>query len=405
MGLKKIKSIFVFFTVFCVVAAFFSLLTAVSPDTLNAKSVRTDKKDNIYNNSTSSYRLINDNFYFNECQPLALKKQKILPGTQKGFYMTGYSMGMDSKRQQIYDIIEKTELNSVVFNVKDDEGYINYDTENKFAIDCGAKKANYDIKKIIKEMNSKNIYSIARIVVFKDPVIAKKCPEMAIKDIRNQNPLYSEGSYWPDIYCEDYWNYIADIALEVALMGVDEIQLDYIRGPARGNIKYAKYSYNTQGLTKSEAICNFLKKIKSSLEPIDVKISGDVFGFALIENNDQGIGQTIMDIADYVDYLCPMVYPSHYSPGFLGFNSPESHPYEVVEYSLKKGSLKIKNSDCLIIPWLQAFGMSQKYSKKEILAQISASEKIGMRGFLFWNASNNYKIVEEALVERTSLSK
>ncbi len=397
----KIKNVFVFSIIFCIITIIFSLLPAFIPAALNAKSFQPDKRDIFKTSNVDALRLINDSFYFNESRPLVLKKQKILPGTQKGFYMTGYSMGVDKKRQLLYDIIEKTELNSCVFNAKDDEGYINYDTENKFAIDYGAKNVRYDLKKIVKEMNLRNIYSIARIVVFKDPVIARKYPQIAIKDSRNQNPLYSEGSYWPDIYCEDYWDYIADIALEVAEAGVDEIQFDYIRAPARGNIKYAEYSYNKQSLSKSEAICGFLKKLKNRLEPTGVKISADVFGFALIENNDQGIGQVVENIADYVDYLCPMVYPSHYSAGFLGFENPERYPYEVVRYSLEKGSLRIKNKDCIIVPWLQGFGLSQKYSQKEILAQITASEKIGMQGFLFWNASNNYKIVEDALESRT----
>ncbi|MDD3520790.1 MAG: putative glycoside hydrolase [Actinomycetota bacterium] len=360
-------------------------------------------KNNNSNNDKRVSRLISDIFFYNECEPSEFKKPKILPGSQKGLYLTGYSMGIESRRSNIYDIIEKTELNTIVFNVKDDSGYINYDTNNDFAISSNAKIVTYDIKKIISEMDEKGIYSIARIVVFKDPVIAKKHPEMAIKDSRDGSPLYSEGSYWPDIYCEDYWNYIIDIALEISQMGVNEIQFDYIRGPARGNVKFADYTFNKNNITKSEAICNFLKKAKEVLKHTNVKISADIFGFVLIENNDQGIGQMVEEIAPYLDYLYPMLYPSHYSKGFMGFYNPEEHPFEVVKYSLEKGFPKIEGSKCIMIPWLQAFGLKVKYTKDDILSQISASEQLGINGFLFWNASNDYTIVEDALIERYKL--
>ena len=398
----RLKKILVFSSIFFNIFIIISLFYTVTPDFLNAKSTVPQEKNINDNSKKFPSRLINDSFYFNEANPSKIKKTKILSGSQKGIYMTGYSMGNKNIRNQIYDIIEKTELNTIVFNAKDDDGYIDYDTDNNFAVNNNAVIVNYDIAEIISEMNAKGIYSIARIVVFKDPVTAEKHPEMTIRDSRSGNPLYAEGSYWPDIYCEDYWNHIIEIALEVAGMGVDEIQFDYIRGPARGNIKYADYTYNKSGLTKSEAISNFLKKANQLLKKTGVRMSADIFGFVLIENNDQGIGQMVQEITPYLDYLYPMVYPSHYSRGFMGFDIPENHPYEVVKYTLQKGFPKLKGSNCIMIPWLQAFGLDMKYSKKDIISQISATEEMGINGFLFWNASNNYSIVEEALLERSS---
>ncbi len=398
----KVKKILLFFTAFFNVFIIVFLISAITPGILNASFFLNGGK-NISRSNHQYSRLINDAYYFNETSPLKIKKTKIVPGCQKGLYMTGYSMGNENIRNRIYEIIEKTELNSIVFNVKDDDGYINYDTDNSFAIENNARNAIYDIKKIISEMDSKGIYSIARIVVFKDPLIAEKHPEMAVRDSRNGNPLYSEGSLWPDIYCQDYWDYIIEIALEVSRMGIDEIQFDYIRGPARGNIKYADYTFNKSGLTKSKAICSFLSKAKEKLRETNVKISADIFGFVLIEDNDQGIGQMVKEIAPYLDYLYPMVYPSHYSKGFMGFANPEAHPFEVVKYTLEKGFSKTNGSGCTMIPWLQAFGLNMKYTRDDILAQISASEQLGINGYLFWNASNSYKIVEEALIEKYKL--
>lgn len=331
-------------------------------------------------------------------------EEKIVPGTQKGVYLTGYSMGTAKKREEIYKLIDETELNCIVFNAKDDSGYIDYDTNIKLAIESKAKNVLYDIDEILKEMNERNIYSIARVVVFKDSVVPKAHPELAIKDSRNGKPLNSEGSNWPDIYCETYWDYIIEIVKELAQKGVDEVQFDYIRGPAKGNITFAQYSYNTDNNSKSWALQNFLKKVTDAVKEYNIKISADVFGFVLIENNDQGIGQLIEDIEPYVDYLYPMPYPSHYSKGFLGYSLPEEHPYEVVKYTLEKGLARIDQTNCIMMPWIQAFGLKMSYTKDDILAQIKAAEDLGINGFLFWNAANKYGVVREALVERYKLS-
>jgi len=385
---------------YLIVPIFFLGFSISAPRVLNGQPIYIYDSDHCYYQQNDITRLITDTYYFGEYDPKKYKKPRITAGNQKGVYMTGYSIGVKSKREQIYDLIENTELNSIVFNVKDDGGYINYDTDIDFAIKNKTKNVLYDINQVISEMHARNIYAIARIVVFKDPVIANARPEMAIKDSRDGSPLYSEGSYWPDMYCEEYWDYIIEIVKEVSKLGIDEIQFDYIRGPAKGNIKYADYTYNTDGSSKSEAICKFLEKARKSLEGTGIKMSADIFGFVLIENNDQGIGQMVQEIAPYLDYIYPMVYPSHYSNGFMGFDMPENHPYEVVKYSLEKGIPKIKDSGCMIIPWLQAFGLKMSYTKNHILEEISASEELGIKGFLFWNASNNYDIVEEALKNR-----
>ena len=329
-----------------------------------------------------------------------LKVDKIIPGTQKGLYMTGYSIGKWEKRKEIYKLIQDSELNCIVFNAKDDSGYVDYNTDVKFAKEIGSEKKFYDLDEILDEMNSRNIYSIARVVVFKDSILPKAKPELAIKDSRTGKPLYSEGSYWPDIYCEQVWDYNIEIVKELAKKGVDEIQFDYIRAPARGNIAYAEYSYNTNNNTKSWAITCFLKKVREETKQYDVKISADVFGWILIANNDQGIGQLLEEIVPYLDYIYPMSYPSHYSSYFLGYQFPEAHPYEVVKYTLGKGLPRIKDEECIIIPWIQSFGLNMRYTKKEILSQIKAAEELEIKGFLCWNAANNYSIVKEALEER-----
>jgi len=378
-------------TVTKLLLVFIILIFIIYPvDKLNAQEI-TYQKVNFYDGFTGLYPIYPEE---------KVKVDKIIPGTQKGLYVTGCNMGKLKKRKEIYKLIQDSELNCIVFNAKDDAGYIDYDSNVKFAEEIGAEKKFYDIDEILDEMNSRNIYSIARVVVFKDSILPKAKPELAIKDSRTEKPLYSEGSYWPDIYCEQVWDYNIEIVKELVEKGVDEIQFDYIRAPASGNIYYAEYSYNTNNSTKSWAITSFLKKVREETKQYDVKISADVFGWVLIANNDQGIGQPLEEIIPYLDYIYPMPYPSHYSSYFLGYQFPEQHPYEVVKYTLEKGLPRIKDTKCIIIPWIQSFGLNMRYTKREILSQIKAAEELEIKGFLCWNAANKYKIVKEALEER-----
>ncbi|MDD5621735.1 MAG: putative glycoside hydrolase [Actinomycetota bacterium] len=322
------------------------------------------------------------------------------PGTQKAVYLTEYSIADIKKRKEIYELVSNTELNSIVFDVKDDSGSIGYDSSIELAGESGAEKKYYNIDAVLREMKSKGIYSIARFVVFKDNILSRFRPDVAIKDIRTGNPLYSEGSYWPDIYCEEVWDYYIDIIKELAEKGVNEIQFDYIRAPAKGNIAYADYTYNTAGNDKVWAITNFLKKVKEAIRQYNIKISADVFGWTFIVDNDQGIGQMLEEIAPHLDYIYPMPYPSHYSTNFLGYELPEAHPYEVVSYTLNRGLARIDNTGCIAVPWIQAFSLKVKYTEREIISQIQAAEDLGIEGFLFWNAANKYGTVEKVLNAR-----
>ena len=192
MGMKKVKLLFVFI-------AFISILYPANK--LNAQEIDSP------NGFIGTY-----SFYLKE----KLKAEKIVPGGQKGLYMTGCSMGNPEKRREIYKLIQSSELNCIVFNAKDDSGYVDYNTDVKFAKEIGSEKKFYDLDEILDEMNSRNIYSIARVVVFKDSILPKAKPELAIKDSRTGKPLYSEGSYWPDIYCKQVWDYNIEIVKELA---------------------------------------------------------------------------------------------------------------------------------------------------------------------------------------------
>jgi hypothetical protein len=331
--------------------------------------------------------------------PLKISSQKIVPGTQKAVYLTGYgSMGNKNKRQQIYEMIDKTEINSIVFDIKDDRGYIDYNCTIPEVVNTGAVKNYYDLEEILREFKERNIYSIARFVTFKDNVLPRARNDFAVLNKNTFKPISLEGSTWVDIYCEQAWDYYITIIKDLASRGVDEVQFDYIRAPSRGSIESALYPHNEDDHDKIWAIKNFLAKVQRETEPYNIRISADVFGMVFVTENDQGIGQLIEEMAPQLDYIYPMAYPSHYNTHFMGFADAEAHPYEVVKYTLEKGFERIGDTSCLIIPWIQAFSYDLPYSETEILEQINAAKDLGIKGFLFWNATNKYSIVESALI-------
>ncbi len=326
---------------------------------------------------------------------------EITPGTQKAVYLTGYySIGNKQKREQIYEMIEKTELNAIVFDVKDDLGYIDYNCALPEVVNTGAVKSYYDLDELMGEFDQHGIYSIARFVTFKDNVLPKARNDFAIINKNTGGPITLEGSTWVDIYNEQAWDYYIEIIKDLAAKGVDEVQFDYIRAPSRGSIQNAVYPANTDDMQKVGAIKSFLAKVQDKTSSYNIKISADVFGWVFITENDQGIGQLIEEMAPQLDYIYPMAYPSHYNVHFLGFDDAEAHPYEVMKYTLEKGFARIGDSGCSIIPWVQAFSYDLKYTEKDILAQVNAAEDLGIKGFLFWNAANKYSTVERALLTR-----
>jgi hypothetical protein len=169
---------------------------------------------------------------------------KIVSGSQKALYLTGYSMASEDKMQDIYRMIEETDLNALVFNVKEDSGEISYDCQVDFFRETGSVRQVYDLDGAIKEMDKRGIYSIARIVLFKDGVITKARPDLAVQNKNTGSRIYLDGGYWLDLYSQEMWGHYVDLVLELAEMGIDEIQFDYIRAPSRGIFSLAKFPAN-----------------------------------------------------------------------------------------------------------------------------------------------------------------
>jgi len=302
--------------------------------------------------------------------------------------------------ERIVGLAVGTEINGVVINVKDDNGFITYNTE----IDI-VKEMNKDtpipindIKNMLKVLKEYDLYTIGRIVTFKDKHLAVAKPEHAIQ-------LKSGGTWldpnsgnipWINPFDKYVWDYNIAIAKEAALLGFDEIQFDYVRFPD-GSKKYNEIAEfpGREGRDKDEAIRDFLKCAKEELKPYNVNIGADVFGLITRTWDDypEDIGQTWILIGEYADVVCPMVYPSHYSTGWYDLTDPNAKPYELVkgamEEALEKNSSLEKPP--IIRSWLQDFNWKGKeYGPKEIRSQIIAAKELGLTEFLIWNPSNVY---------------
>ncbi len=315
------------------------------------------------------------------------------PQVIKGIYLTSWLAGKPNTLNELIEFINKTEINALVVDVKDERGTISFPSKVQLAQKIGSSLKKYNPERVLKSLRQYNIYPIARIVVFKDPFLATHCPELAVGSSEGGLWRDFKGLYWVDPYNKNVWDYNIAIAKEAAAYGFKEIQFDYIRFTSDGLTKNCRYPKNN-GLSKSDVIRDFLKYAYQELKPLGVKVSADVFGLTCSADSDIGIGQVIEKVADGVDIICPMVYPSHYVRGSYKIPDPDAKPYETVYKSLSDAVQKLSKADKKVIirPWLQDFSLKSHYGREQLLAQIKAVESAGLNEWIFWNPANRYDI-------------
>ncbi len=309
----------------------------------------------------------------------------------KGLYLTAYSAGDPKKIDEIIKLVEETELNAVVIDIKDYSGLVLYNSHVGLIKQLGLKDNRLgDARALIKKLHDHNIYVIARQTVFQDPELAEKKPEWAIKDKRGGLWRDHKGLAWVDTANKKIWRYNLNIAKEAIALGFDEINFDYVRFPSDGDMK--NIVLNLNGQKKYEVMRDFFTFLGRHFSKEPVWISLDFFGLTTEANgeDDLTIGQRLVDAVNEVDYICPMMYPSHYFSGHLGFKNPAEHPAEVIENGMKAGLPIFKDTLAKFRPWLQAFDLGAVYDAAKIRAQIDAVEKYADSGWLLWNASNRY---------------
>ena len=372
-------------------------------------------------------------------KPADIENQKPLaepPKIIKAIYLTSWSAGNPAKIKYLIDLTKTTEINAVVIDIKDYSGYVAYDIQAPEVEKYQAKEIRIPrINRLIKQLHDAGIYIIARITIFQDPRLEQARPDLAIKSKKTGSPwLDNKKLSWIDPAAEEAWNYNIAIARETADRGFDELNFDYIRFPSDGDLDDMDFSFwqktpiggelnQANAETKSEVIKNFFKTLRRALAGI--KISADLFGLATINKDDLGIGQVIENAYQYFDYVSPMVYPSHYASGFLGYQNPALYPYEVVKYSLDSAikrlisysqpltatstvssTIKQRAFDypmkSKIRPWLQDFDLGANYDAEMIKKETQAVlDSLGdnFNGWMMWNPSNIYtqKALESAL--------
>jgi len=309
----------------------------------------------------------------------------------KGLYLTAYSAGSSKKMAQIIDLIKRTELNAVVIDIKDYSGLVLYDSQVPLVVDLKNKDNRLgDVKKLIEKLHAEKIYVIARQTVFQDPVLAQKKPQWAIKSKSGGLWHDHKGLSWVDPTKKEVWKYNLDIAKEAIKLGFDEINFDYVRFPSDGNM--SNTLYDDESKKKYEVMGEFFRYLDTHLSHEPVWISLDFFGFTMEKKgaDDMAIGQRIADAVDQVDYICPMMYPSHYPSGHLGLSNPAANPYAVFENGMKLGMPKFEGKRAKVRPWIQSFDLGAVYDAEKIRAQIEVVEKYADAGWLMWNASNRY---------------
>ena len=318
----------------------------------------------------------------------------------RALYLTGHTIS-HTRYPELLQLIEDTELNAVVIDVKDDHGKMAYQSDIEIIneLDSYHKPVPLtDIRATLDDLHARGVYTIARIVVFKDPYLARAKPEWAIQS--KGGGLWTEkGVAWINPYAHEVWDYNIAIAKEAALLGFKEIQFDYIRFPENAAKVDREANYPGQGnKTKDDAISGFVKLAREQLAGYNVYVAYDVFG--VIANSwadHDNIGQIWESFSPECDYICPMVYPSHYYYGYFGFPVPDANPAGTITMSLTdavKRNAALKDP-AIIRPWLQSFTATWisghiPYGAREVRQQIDAALALGLEEYMLWNASNIY---------------
>jgi hypothetical protein len=318
---------------------------------------------------------------------------RLTPFRPKGVYLSVYGIGDRTLRTAALKLLETTELNALVIDLKGDRGLIPYRTAIAAAAGVGAQRVITipNLPGLVTDLRQRGIYTIARIVAFKDNLLATGRPALAVRSRDGSIFRDREHLAWANPYSRDAWDYNIGIAIEAARAGFDEIQFDYVRFPDAPGLAYELPSTEQN---RTAAIDGFLNEAKHRLTPFNVFLAADVFGYVCWNVNDTNIGQKVDHLAGIIDYISPMLYPSSFQFGIPGYRSPVEHPYQIVRLSLEHARERTRLSSVRFRPWLQAFRDyafgGRPFTAGEIGAQIKAAEDFGADGWMLWNPQNRY---------------
>jgi hypothetical protein len=323
------------------------------------------------------------------------------PSSLKAVYMSSWAAGNQKFRDHLFDLVDNTEANAVIIDIKDYTGRISFMVQDPKLIKIGSAQDRIpDIKEFIAKLHEKNVYVIGRISSFQDSFLINVYPESAVKNKEGQIWKDYKGVKWLDAGAKPVWEYLVAIGKEAHSVGFDELNFDYIRYPSDGDMKDIAYPWSGDK-PRREVMKSFFAYLREQFATSSIPLSVDLFGLTTSSSGDLGIGQNLNDALMYFDYVSPMVYPSHFAKGFIGFPKPAEKPYEVIKYSMDSAIAKASTTEVSrdkIRPWLQAFDLGAIYTPALVRAQIQATYDSGLTSWMLWNAGSVYD--KEALLPK-----
>lgn len=329
------------------------------------------------------------------------------PDAVRGIYVTGHSVG-GAKFKELLKLIDSTDLNAMVIDVKDDFGHITFQPDIDSRLSKYGKDYVKDMREVLEVLEEKDIYPIARITVFKDSTFAEERPDLSFTK-NGKVWVNNRGEAFVNPFEKEVWDHNIEVAKLAAEVGFKDIQFDYVRFPEGFEKRDKELEYSLGDYTKGEdeikrrveAVTDFVKYAREQLSYYDVELSVDIFGYAATIEEAPGIGQNFSKISENVDVISSMIYPSHWT-SYFGITYPDEEPYRLVkEYAKVENEVlgKLENPP-VTRPWIQDFEAPwlysgngrpmKKYGKKEIEDQIRALSENGIKEYLIWNPGNNY---------------
>ncbi len=317
------------------------------------------------------------------------------PRPVRGVYITSWTAG-SGRMKELTGFLKENGLNAVVIDVKDDTGVVSYQTQVDLARKCGAASRRIaDPSGLLAGLRAKGILAIARIVAFKDPLLAGKRPDLAFKAKAGGSWRDRKGQSWVSPYSQEVWEYLTALGKEAIQLGFSEVQYDYVRFPSDGNLSQLVYP---EGRPVSKQIGDFLRYATAAIHSCHQQavVSADTFGLAGSAVDDLGIGQKIQELDGAADYLSPMAYPSHYAKGTYALSNPNAAPYQTVKRSIGDHQKLVQKSK--LRPWLQAFTLGPPaYGPEHLRLQLKALRELGVAEFLLWNPASRYGVFAGAV--------
>ncbi len=309
----------------------------------------------------------------------------------RGVHITGWGAGSPKARRQLIAGIRGAGMNAAAIALKETDGTL-FVRGVPLAHEIGAYRNGIpDLPAVVREFEDAGIYTVARIVLFKDDRLARGRPDLAVHRPDGSVWANAKGVAWVDPYRREVWDYNLAIASRAAAAGFDEIQFDYVRFPSDGDTRLCRYSRpDHTARTASRNLAEFLDYARERLKPLGVKLSLCVFGATTTDDSGLGIGQHLKALARQADYIAPMMYPSHYNRGDYNIRSPNREPYKTIRLGVRDALERLGSEGWRLRPYLQDFSLGVRYDADKVRAQILAAQRLGVTSWMLWNPQNRY---------------